>query len=128
MGGEHKQVREEKSESGDVLLVMIDDWNEWSWISASKIRLVVFGDCFAGEVFCSLDLEDSFFHGLKLRIGEAVSVRSPSVVEQVDVDRSVVKREAVVRAPFSKGSPIEGLSVVAQDERGMGECLCNPFK
>ena len=125
---EYKQVREEKSEGGDVLLVMINDWDEWSWISTSKIRLVVLGDCFAREILCSLDPEDPFFHGLKLRIGEAVSVRSPSVMEQVDVDRSVVEREAVVRAPFPKGRPIEGLSVVAQDERGMGERLCNPFK
>jgi hypothetical protein len=128
MVGEHKQVREEKSEGSDVLLVMINDWDEWSWISAFKVLLVVLGDCFAREVFCPSDPEDSFFHGLKLHIGEAISIRLPSVMEQVDVDRSVVERDAVVRAPFPKGCPIEGFSVVAQDERGMGECFCNPFQ
>ncbi len=81
MVGEHKQMREEKSEGGDVLLVMIDDWDEWSWVSASKIRLVVLGDYFAREVLCPRDPEDPFFHGLKLRIGESVSVCLPSVME-----------------------------------------------
>ncbi len=35
------------------------------------------------------------------------------------MDRGVVEWDAVIRASFPKGRPIEGLSVVAQDERSM---------